>query len=484
MQPEEREKRYLSLHERFSLMRRNTDFPSVIVIVIAYPKPAALPSSSFLEKRIIELQEHFPLLCAQVKGEKTTRPYFQIRPDPWSASDILMHTTYTPGETKEEELENIFKDEPYHLATKDDFFDGPSWQVRTHMHPTRSKTSRAYLTLAIDHIYNDGKGALLLLQNLLASDISSLPYDKLSSIAALEDTLDMRPSLAYMLPLVFNKFLVPKLPLFIQTFLKPLPLWPHANIRCKPTSPECTPNQSLLCLSPDLIKSLKTVAKQRGVKTLHGVFKAAFVTGIWSVYRHTLHPFIVRAATPRSERSLKLGHSACTANYVSSCKLQFTLDSNTYFWELAKQISDDLLSPARMQQGRMDMGMLRYLPNGQLYPDNNDPKRPTGWEKFMLDHVESDTPFTECLSLSNLGQTCLPANAEDMIWSQEASPYAPPFNANLISHEGGFRMVTVWREGSAVIHEEVRQVEKVFEGLLWKLVDGQEDTTIFALSRT
>ncbi|WWD05323.1 hypothetical protein V865_003396 [Kwoniella europaea PYCC6329] len=470
------EKRYLSLHERYSVCRRNSTFPAVVVVVVAYPNSSDLPSTSFLEQQITELQQHFPLLYASVEGSRTTTPYFQSRKEVWPPSVILFHTTYTPLSDAKEELGEVFCKEPDVLAKKQDFYSGPSWQVRLHTHPAHS---RAYLTLAIDHIYNDGRGLIALLDCLLADDISSLPYEKLFSIPRVEDTIDMKPSLGYFLPIVFDKLLLPKLPDFIQSYFKKSPTWPSTSIRQGPIG--LPAGQSIIAIPLDLLSKLKIVSKEHGIKTLHGLLKTIYMVGVWSVYRHTLTPFVIRGSTPRSERDPKLGHPLCTGNYVSSHKVDIPLKGDDKFWTIATKVSDNLIDPQLIKFGRMDMGMLAWVPDGEFDPPHEDSRRATKWEDFFLTQAYSETPFNESFSFSNLGVTKLPKRAEDLIWGQEASPYAPPFNVTLISHEGGLRLVTVWKEGSVAVKEEVKQMEKAFGEVLRKLVEGVDDTTLASL---
>ncbi|WWC71004.1 uncharacterized protein I206_104957 [Kwoniella pini CBS 10737] len=480
------ERRDLSLHERFSLTRRNTGFPAILVFVVVYQNSSDLPSIEFLQKRIKQIQEHFPLLYAKVKGDKTSKPYFESRSEIWKSSDILFSSRFNIKEN-ENEIENIFKKEVSELKNEKDFFNKPSWRITLHENFNQPKKNKAYLTLSIDHIYNDGKGTLNLLQNLLTikeeNDISLLPFEKLSNIPILENTINIKPNLFFLLPIIFNKLFLPKLPLFIQSFFNnsSLSSWPPSTIiRSNPIN--CNSNQSLMYLSNNLINSLKIISKEKGIKTLHGIFKTIYMISIWSIYKYTLNPFLIKASTPRSERSLNLNHSICTSNYVTTSKIEYILNGKQDFWKLSKLISDELNSIKNLNQGRMDMGMLNYIPDGEL--NSSKENEPTGaWENFFLNELNSNEPFNESLSISNLGKINLPPKAIDLIWSQEASPFAAPFSANIISHQAGFRMMTVWKEGSAVIEEEVKQLEKVFQGILQKLVNGQEDTSLEALCK-
>jgi hypothetical protein len=78
----------VSLYEGFSLARRNCGLPHGILLLIAYPSAAALPSSVALSTRSDEYQEHFPLLRARIVDVRTRRPFFALRDAPWAATDV------------------------------------------------------------------------------------------------------------------------------------------------------------------------------------------------------------------------------------------------------------------------------------------------------------------------------------------------------------------------------------------------------------
>ncbi|WWC62843.1 uncharacterized protein I303_105441 [Kwoniella dejecticola CBS 10117] len=488
MTVEQNPKRYLSLYERYSVSRRNIGFPSVIFFIVSYPTSSSLPSDAFLEDRIRKLQERLPLLNAEIRDYNTSKPYFAVRDEIRDPRDILFQTKYEPESSRQSEMEDIFIKEPLRLITKEDFYSGPSWQVRKHVHrsqnPAQAESSRAYLTLSIDHAFSDGQGSLSILRYLLAGDdetCQSIPHEPLERVTRYEDTINIKPSMRYLLPIIFDKLLVPKLPSFLQYYLRSAPTWPSSMIKNK--SAEALPRQLLLFLPTELIDSLKYTAKQNGVKTLHGVLKAALLTSIWAIYGPTLIPFKVKGATPRSDRnSMELGHPICTGNYVSFPKIEITLEGKDNFWNVAKQCSDKLSAPETVRQGRMDIGTLAYIPEPEK--EKTNPQFPTGWESFLSDQINSDSPFGDALNLSNLGKVDLPPRADDMVWGQRASPFAGAITCNVMSHKAGFRMIITWLEDSAVKEDEVLRLEKVFVGMLQRLIEAQEDTTLEALSRT
>ncbi|WWC88427.1 uncharacterized protein L201_003338 [Kwoniella dendrophila CBS 6074] len=474
-------RQFLSLHERYSVMRRNAGFGNIVIAVFKYPNQSASPTRSFLENRIKELQEHFPLLCSDIKGARTSKPYFSKRQDPWSASDILFSANYTPKSSKEEEIEHVYSTELWMLPDNPDFYRKQQWKVRMLTHPTQPENSPVYISLGLDHALVDGRGLIAICNALFAEDISSLPYEKLPSTTSMDATINCKPSLSYMLPIVFQKLILPKFPNFIQYYFKSPAPWPSTNLRANPTL--CPSAESILFLPPDLIGSLKTVAKQHNIKTLHPIFKAAFIAGIWSVFGQDKAQLPVHASSPRSERNPSLGHSHCLRNYTSSYGVDFNLTGSEDVWTMAKKMADDLQDAKILEESRMTMGMLSYVPDGDIDPPHEDIHRPTKWEDYFLNEANSPTPYSNSLSLSNLGFTNLPNGAEDMVWGQEASPFTAPFNVGLVGHQAGVRMISYWREGSVVVKEEVKQLETAFATVLRKLVAGHKDTTLIGLTQ-
>ncbi|WVQ84984.1 hypothetical protein IAT38_007148 [Cryptococcus sp. DSM 104549] len=462
--------RKATLHERFSLARRNAGFPPMITIAASYPSAAAAPTDAFLQKRVLELQEHFPLLNARMEGYRTTAPFQVLREKPWAPEDILSESTYVANEDSTVELERVIAREGED-AIHEDIDALPLWQVRRLTSPPKDTV---YIALTADHCVTDGRGILVLFDALLSPDISSLPFEKLEAITRFEDTVPTKPSLAHALPIVFQHFILPYLPSFIQPYLAPYIAWPHTLIRGPPTS--FPPLSSLVSLSAPLISALKTTAKSHGVSTLHPVLKTAYSLAIYSRFRYTLPPpFIVRASSPRSERDPALGHAYCTANYVSSHRLDIQFGPAEDFWSYADKVAKDLRNPGAIARGRMGMGMLAHIPDGVVDPPHptDAAHRPTGWESFFLDEADSDKPYGETLSFSNLGYARLPAGAKDMAWGQLPSPFAAAVATNVMGHEGGVKVMTVCMDGAAVGKDDVKELEKVFVQVLERLVEGK-----------
>ncbi|KAL1743213.1 hypothetical protein HDZ31DRAFT_65217 [Schizophyllum fasciatum] len=233
--------RKLSLHERFSLMRRNLSFAQPISALLAYPSQS-LPTVESFSRRITELQEHFPLLRCEVVNPKTRDPAFRLRPALYAPEEILRQESYAPeaGEDEKDRKEKILHNELKRMGSEG--LSRPLWQVTLFTPSTLSESgTMSYLTLSADHILLDGKGLALLTHALLAPDITSLPTETLEAIPLLEDTVNLRPSYAYLLPVVWQELIVPKMPSFLKPYVQQPKPWPAGmDIQRSPSDSLCT----------------------------------------------------------------------------------------------------------------------------------------------------------------------------------------------------------------------------------------------------
>jgi hypothetical protein len=459
----------VSLHERFSLARRNCGFPHGITLILTYPSAAELPPDTALSTRIAELQEHFPLLRARIVGARTRTPSFALRDVAWAATDVLHHETFAPLEDATEEMEHILYAETM-LMEDADLDAAPMWRVAVLAAPG---AARAYVAVSTNHEITDGLGLLALAHALLAPSIADLPYEALDKIPRLEDTISLKPGVLHLLSVAWAAYVVP----FLPAFLRPVRPWPAINIAKPPM--ECPRAISLLALAPSLVRALKTAGVAHGVPALHATLKLAFGLAIWAIFQDTMEPFTLNLGTPRSERSSELGHAHCTGNYVSSYDTLVRPASHTEFWEAAAPLAADLRSPAGIALARAGPGMLAYVPDPEPDPAARDTRAPTGWERTFLARAEGVAPYAQALNLSNLGCAALQPGAVDGAWGQSASPFGPVLGACALGHDAGLRITTVWREGAAVTRAEVKEVERVLVRVLERLGDGQWKGTTF-----
>lgn len=393
-----------------------------------------------------------------------------LREKPWPAEDILDETEYQPEDDDSVEIGNILQKNGQKKST-DDLNSRPLWQVTI---DTSLKKSTTYITLVADHLIVDGKGLSIFFDALLAKDVSQLPCEKLETIPRLEDTMNIKPSLSFLLPMVWQHLILPRLPFFIQRFFSTGATWPATHVRESPFN--CSPGYSLLSIPADQMASLKQVARAHNILALHAVLKSIYALAIWSKFRHTLSPFRLTASTPRSERDYKLGHAYCMGNYVSSYQFDIQFTPGESFWVVAKKVFDYLMDPESIESARMRMGILEQVPDGVYDPPHADPHRPTKWEDFFLNEAASEKPFGEALSFSNLGHVKLPENAKDVAWVQIGGSLASAgFSTAVLGHEKGLRLNTIYLEGAAVTKEDVKDIERRFVVILKRLIEGKDN---------
>lgn len=393
-----------------------------------------------------------------------------LREKPWPAEDILDEAEYQPEDDDSVEIGNILQKNGQKKST-DDLNSRPLWQVTI---DTSLKKSTTYITLVADHLIVDGKGLSIFFDALLAKDVSQLPYEKLETIPRLEDTMNIKPSLSFLLPMVWQHLILPRLPFFIQRFFSTGATWPATHVRESPFN--CSPGYSLLSIPADQMASLKQVARAHNILALHAVLKSIYALAIWSKFRHTLSPFRLTASTPRSERDYKLGHAYCMGNYVSSYQFDIQFTPGESFWVVAKNVFNYLMDPESIESARMRMGILEQVPDGVYDPPHADPHRPTKWEDFFLNEAASEKPFGEALSFSNLGHVKLPENAKDVAWVQIGGSLATAgFSTAVLGHEKGLRLNTIYLEGAAVTKEDVKDIERLFVVILKRLIEGKDN---------
>ncbi|ORY30611.1 hypothetical protein BCR39DRAFT_494579 [Naematelia encephala] len=465
--------RELSLHERFSITRRNCGFPHGLTFIFSYSSESSVPTYTQLCSRVEELQKHFPLLWARVIDSKTKNPKFQARQRPWRGEEIVSQATYTVKDDKDLEMERILYESSAGMDKLDDQLD-PLWKIsilRPQQEEQDSTGSRSYITVAGMHELVDGRGLMNLSLAVVdpGLDISQLPYETIDTIPLLEDTISLKPSLTHLLPVVLRAIVLPRLPYFIQNVFKEITPWPANLIKARPT--ESPFDLSLLAISPDLVSGLKKAGKSHNVPALHATLQIAYLVAIWAKFENELNPFVLGMATPLAERNPKLSHAYCTANYVSSYSETIVPSSSKSFWQTASELSTTLRSDAGRAAARYSMGMLAYIPDGEQDPSKKETNRPTGWESFFLQGAEGPTPYSIALNMSNLGYIKLPQGCDDAVWGQMASPFGPAFAVDVLGHEAGLKFVTIWRDGSAIDRTQVKEVETVFKKVLERLAD-------------
>jgi hypothetical protein len=335
-----------------------------------------------------------------------------------------------------------------------DFDVTPLWRVTI---LTSTGVARAYLAVSVQHEIADGMGLLTLAHALLAPSIDDLPYEALDKIPSHENTVPCAPSVRQLLALVWCEVLVPALPAFLQPYLRPPRAWPATDIAAPPM--DCPWDIFILALSPAFLDGLKAAGSANGVPALHTTLQLAYALSVWQVLAHTREGLPMTLGTPKSERRADLGHAHCTGNYVASFELHLRPRADDAFWPVAAQLSTSLRSASELALARGRIGVLAHIPHP--------------WTPVFATSAAGPAPYINSVYVSNLGRTNLPTGAVDAIWTQGASPFGPaPLAANVLGHEGGMRIATVWREASVANRDEVLEVERIFERILRRLGDA------------
>jgi hypothetical protein len=439
----------VSLHERFSICRRNCGFPIPNTVLITYPDDA-LPSIAHLSERITDLLSRVPLLTAEVKDSRIRTPYFS--PKSWTTKDFL----------HEEQIDGLNRDQVLRLAIRkieDADEDRPLWHVVRYI----PRSGKAYIAISAQHELMDGQGLMRLAQAITSEDISHIPTEVFDTKVGMAGA-DYKPSIGFLLHIIFREKIIPRLPTWISSYIRPHPTWPPTLDKHPSTAPW---DFSIISLPPQTIKNVSKKGKEVGVNTLHPILKVAYLQAMRETYGPTSPTAVFIGESPRSERSDNPtdGHSYIAGNYVSASS--WTLPQSGEFWEWCNSYSTYLRTTG-IPEGRQAMGLLAYLPDPPSF-SSDDKRRVTGWEDEYLTKFESgQNTYSQSLSFSNLRRVSLEnmGGAEDLVWGFPGSPFAPPLSVALVGHEGGLRVYTTWREGCPVTKESAGEVELAFKRIL------------------
>lgn len=433
-------------HERWFLMRGNTGYPFIITLLLSYP--SALPSADHLQNRIIELQEHFPQLRCQIKDARTRKPF-------WEEGSPAPVVREVYGSQTQVEI----------IAREQQQMKG-LWQV------TLYHSSTSYLAVSALHELIDGRGILRLAQALVSSEISTLPYERLST-STYPSSIDLRPSYRLLLSSALAEYILPWLPQSLASYLSS-PVWPQG---LQKTNPLDLPGALLTFSLPiSLLDLLKSLGRFHGVPTLTPILLTAWLVAMNSSLPTELP---LSASIAVDERKTALQHSYCTGLYHASHLYSLDVRESTSFWSATRDLSLQIANPASLSLARMRMGMLAYLPDGTVHPSRrDDPKRPTAWEDWQLERNSSLTSYVSSVNFSNLGKIDLPPGAEDILVASSPSIGDPPMKLVLTGHQKGLNMAVTFRDGDILDESQVREMGQNWTSYLQRLVSGKgEDIT-------
>ncbi|BEJ14102.1 hypothetical protein CspHIS471_0312760 [Cutaneotrichosporon sp. HIS471] len=469
----------LTTHERLILVRQNFGTPHVIVHAIRYPL-AHLPSREFLEIRVSDLQFRLPRLNVCVAGAHTNQPRFE-NGAPWAAKEIVQEGLFSPDvhNDLDAEMNEILQSQEQAFAAQD-FNHSPMFRVAILTSPN---CDYGYFVPCFNHLMVDGRGSLRLVHLLTAHGVN-VPIEAFEKPARLDDTLDLKPDVRYLTPIVFRELIVPKLPKSLQKKWKAKDPWPGERINSHPAdSPSAF---SFARVSLEVVEACKRAGKARGVRTFHPILKMAYMAALWRVFgpgsTGSGNSLRLVCLTSRDERRTRSGHSAITGCYVTNPEYYTKVSGEQKFWSVTRTMGNWLCDRGVLT-GRYNHGMLHEIPEGLTPLDPNyDPARPTGWEQYFGDRMDAAAPFRNSIGIHNLGIAALPHGAEDHAWCQTASPFAPVWNINVISHEGGLRLSVVFRDGSAATKVQTEALLHVLQVILERIAFDESDTTIDRLT--
>ena len=313
-------------HERFSITRTNIGSPAVVCIQATLGADLHTARAS-IEARLTEVLEGVPHLSCRVVGSRTETPEWVARASPLSSADVLFLPSSTvtskeATESRENRTARLLLQETAALA-RQNIEDGPLFRVALHPCP---ENDGCQVVLTTHHVLADGKGCLALFEALLSSSplgpaqLGSWPANSIP--AASDAVISMKPSLSYLLPIIWREIVLPKLPSSLAGWLAGPPAWPRASeIARNPL--ECPTSAKLLYFGDNsqLVQELKAVGKGIGIPTLHGVLHAAALAALWASLPEDAisHERTLKTGNPTSLRDGQdPKHGRITGNFVGT----------------------------------------------------------------------------------------------------------------------------------------------------------------------
>ncbi|CEH15178.1 hypothetical protein CBOM_03512 [Ceraceosorus bombacis] len=190
-------------------------------------------------------------------------------------------------------------------------------------------------------------------QNALLSPADAL--DSASTLARQDEALPasaehhhlMKPSLAFMLPILFKELLLPLLPTFFSTHFQRAPSWGTDAIRNGENHSDIK-RRLLFFDDGNLVRDIKHHSAKHGIKTLHPVIHTAAVLAVWFLSQQQRKisgikedekasaAIVVESSTPRSLRKPERD-SFCSGNLIAGHVSALALNQDSPVWPLAQE---------------------------------------------------------------------------------------------------------------------------------------------------
>lgn len=209
-----------------------------------------------------------------------------------------------------------------------DFSDltrGALWRVQV-----RHCDGTSLLCLTAHHVLVDGRGLANLLEHLISDNIpTEVAVEDLAVPPPMEHVHDTKPTLRYMLPILFKELLLPRLPSYIAAYFQSTPSWGTSPLDDAENHSQI--QRRLLFFDEEgFVKDMKRHAVQQGIKTLQPLIHTAAVIAVWHLStlekgNHGVRgkgaaerqsKIVVQSGTPRSIREAARD-STCSGNAIA-----------------------------------------------------------------------------------------------------------------------------------------------------------------------
>lgn len=464
----------MSRHERYSLVRRHIGSPSVLTYVISFDKDAAyVPSEVFLKQRMHHLAKDYPILSCRVDKAWTSKPVLEhiTLSDAVISERVTAKTVHDEDGNSNSVLENIFQ-ECIQWASKFEPETGDLWRVGRYLD---NDSGKVYLTFSVDHILGDGRGALHLLPLIVKPELKTAE-SALAIPPALEDHINIKPTIATILNAVLQSLIIPKLPSWmVPAFLAPKPFWPYDSAPQTSSSPskERLPLEAPVGVlvgkwtGPQVKRLYDIFAKHGDGTSMQGIISACCMGALWMVESQdaiateaTSRSVQIKLTTPTSERNTTLGHPHILGNYVGTVDTEAAVNGDSDLVQLARQYSEELKKAKASKSPPKAWGLLDYIDDPVITEESGSEL--TGWEKFFLEKAASKSPFGSSIEISNLGlMPALDANSQAAMtsvdWMQTPTAIGAAMTVNVLgaqpaevqSRFGELHFTIAWRVDSA-----------------------------------
>lgn len=398
----------------------------------------------------------------------------------WDADQVLRRETYDANPADPGAERDWVYDRALRLFQEKVSFDSdPLWRVTLFRASSNPDHHRLYLSLTLDHIIIDGRGAVKLARTLVADDISEHPKEDIAIYKGMGgEEIEGIPPYSFIASTIFSMLVIPRLPGFLQRWLGRIPAWPQKVARPPIDSPW---KSSILDVPAGLMHKLKAAGKRHGIATLNPTLHTAWVLAIWTVFIGRRDDLSIRDCSVKDLRDVSRGDPYCLAGHATMFMWSTgSLTTQSRFWDLARSYGGVSADPQAAVDGFNMMKMLNLVKEKPTKPEEcryrapdpavlpaGDKRAHTLREEGALKKINSLCPYDGLSGIwSNLSYMALPVGATDMIFGVSGNDTGTAFNTCLVGHENGVRLQNAFSDGAAMTEEGVKKAEKIFVSIL------------------